>query len=104
MVQALHLLLCHFCFLIPKVGPKWTYRGQRVIKWLISILLKTAEASNSQIRSMVVPKSLFIVAGNDLIGYFQSATNSINATANYSVRNYFFLDYVVKCYRPQLAT
>ena len=57
-------------------------------KWLIAIFWETAEASNSQIRSMVVPKSLYIVTGNDIIGHFRSATNSVNAigvTAIYRV-------------------
>ena len=67
-------------------------KGRTVVnalhKWLITIFLKTTEASNSQIRSMVLPKSLYIVAGNDVMGYFRSATNSVNATgttANISV-------------------
>ena len=47
-------------------------------KRLISIFSKTAaEASNSQIRSMVVPKSIYIVTENDVIGYFRSAANRI---------------------------
>ena len=108
MVQALHLLLCKsflllcksFLLLDPKVGPK----GRTVVnashKWLIPIFWKTAKVRNSQIRSMVVPKSLYIVAGNDVIGYFRSATNSVNATgptASFSVKKYF-LDYLGKCY------
>ena len=63
------------------------------LEWLISILWKTAEASNSQIRSMVVPKSFYIATGNDIIGYFRSATNSVNAngaTANFSAMKYCF--------------
>ena len=42
---------------------------------------------------MVVPKSLYIVTGNDAIGYFRSATDSVNATgttASVSVRKNFF--------------
>ena len=53
----------------------------------ISIFGKTAEASNSQIRSMLVTKSIYTV--NDVIGYFRSATNSVNATANFSVKKWF---------------
>ena len=37
-------------------------------------------------------KSRKVATGNDVIGYFQSATNSINATgttANFSIRKYF---------------
>ena len=71
-----------------------------LLRWLISIFCKAAEASNSQMRSMVVPKSLYIVAGYDVMGYFRSATNSViatGATANFSVRKVFFLDYLVKC-------
>ena len=49
-------------------------------RWLISIFCKTAEASNSQIRSVEVQKSLYIVAGNDVIGYFRSTTNNVIAT------------------------
>ena len=42
--------------------------------------LETAEASNSQIRSMVVPKSFYIAAGNGVVDCFRSATNWFNAT------------------------
>ena len=62
-------------------------------KWLISIFWETAEASNSQIRSIVVAKSLYIVTGNYVIGYFRSATNSVNATGttdNFRVRKLMF--------------
>ena len=41
----------------------------------------------------VVPKSLFIVTENDVIGYFRSAANMVYAagtTANFSVREYLF--------------
>ena len=64
--------------------PKWTLH-----KWLISIFWKTSEASNSQIRAMVVPKGMYIVAGNGVIGYIRLATNGVyatGATANFSVR------------------
>ena len=71
-------------------------------KWLVTIFWKTTQASNSQIRNEVVPKSLYIVTGNDVIGCFRLATNSVSATggtANFSVRKYnFFLDYLGKCY------
>ena len=45
---------------------------------------------------MVVPKSLYLVTGNDVIGYFRSDTNSGNATgatANFSATK-FFLEYL----------
>ena len=54
------------------------------------------KASNSQIRSMVVQKTL-LCTRNDVIGYFRSATNGVNATgttADFSVRKYDFLDYL----------
>ena len=35
---------------------------------------------------MVVPESLYTVNGNDVNDCFRSATNSLNATANFSVR------------------
>ena len=78
----------HFCFLAAKMGPKGTFCGQALHKWLTMIFWKTTEASNSQIHSMVVPKSIYVVTENDAIGYFQSATSSVNATgatANFSV-------------------
>ena len=37
------------------------------------IFWKTADASNSHIRSMVVPKSLYIATGNEIIDVFQPA-------------------------------
>ena len=46
-------------------------------KWLISFFWETAEASNSQTHSVVVPESIYIVTGNDIIGYFRSAANRI---------------------------
>ena len=74
-------------------------------KWLTSIFWKTAVASNSQIRGMVVSKSMYIVVGNDIMGYFRSAANSVNVPgtiANFSVRNFFFLDYVGNAdFKPQ---
>ena len=42
---------------------------------------------------MVVQKRLYIVTGINVIGYFQFATNSVNATGatgNFSVRKYAF--------------
>ena len=42
---------------------------------------------------MVVPESVYIVTRNNVISYFRSATNSCDttgATANFSVRKYFF--------------
>ena len=68
-------------------------------KWLISIFWKTAEASNSQFAAGL-SKKIYIVTENDVIGCFQSASNRVNATgttANFSVREYFFLDYLGKC-------
>ena len=93
MVQALHF------FLSPrKSGPTVV---NPLHKWLIPILWKNAEASNSQIHSMVVPKSPYTATGNYVFGYFRSATNSVNATgasANFRVRKYFSLDCLEKCY------
>ena len=48
--------------------------------WLISILWNTAEASNSQISTMDIQKMFYIVTGNDVIGYFLFATNSVIVT------------------------
>ena len=73
----------------PKMGPNGRTGVNALHKWLISIFWKTAESSKSQIPSMVVPKSLYIVVGNDVIIYFRSAINSANdtgTTANFSVR------------------
>ena len=81
------------CFLTPKMRPNGRTVVNSVNKWLILILWKSAEAINSHIRSIIVPKSLYIVAGNDVIGCFRSTTNSDNttgATANFSVRNIFW--------------
>ena len=64
------------------MGPKGTYALHR---WLISILWKAAEASRSEIRNMVVPKGLYVVTRNDVIGYFRSATNSVNAKYFFSM-------------------
>ena len=46
-------------------------------RWLTTTFRKTTEASNSQIRIMVFPESLYVVTGNDIIIYFRSATNSV---------------------------
>ena len=80
-------------------------RGRTVVnalhKWLISIFRKTSEANNSQVRSVVVPRSLYIVTGYEVIVNFRSATNSVNATsatATLTVRKYVFsiIDYLRK--------
>ena len=39
---------------------------------------------------MIVKESLYIGTGNDIIGDFRSATHRANATANLSVKKYFF--------------
>ena len=75
---------------------KWGPTGPTVVNafhnYLIKIFWKTtetAEAENSQIRRKVVLKSLYIATGNDVIGFFWSATNSASATgttANFRVR------------------
>ena len=53
MVRVLHFALCKSL----DIFAVWRRNGA-LHKWLISILWKTAEVCNSQIRSMVVPKSL----------------------------------------------
>ena len=81
-----------FCLLTTNVGPKGLTMVNSCYKWLLSIFWKTAEGSNSQIRRIVVTKGIYIMTGNDVIGYFQSATNIVNATgttANFSFRKYF---------------
>ena len=66
-------------------------------KWLVSIFWKSPETTNSQIRTIVVQKSIYTVTGNDVIGHVQWATNSVNdtgTTASFSVRKYFFLSII----------
>ena len=39
-------------------------------KWLISIFSKTVDAFNQQIHIDVVPEGVYILMGNNVIGYF----------------------------------
>ena len=90
---AVLLVTRHCCFLTAKMGTDGRTVVNALNKWLVTIFWKTSEASNSQIFSMVVLKTVYIVTGNDVIGYFRSATDRANATgaiANFSVRKYFF--------------
>ena len=63
------------------MGPKGTCLVVNALhKWPITIFWKATVASNSRNRIMIVAKSLYIVTGNGVIGYFWVATNSVNAT------------------------
>ena len=105
-IQGLHLFLCAALDTFASWAREWGSRGPTVVdalhKWLIQIFSKTTEAINPQVHTSVKPEGIYICTGNDVIGYFRSATNSVSATgaaANFSVRKWFFFEYLGNCYR-----
>ena len=67
-------VVIHFCFLTPKCDKKDVPGSATYISSLFRFSGTTTEASNSQIRSLLIMKNL---TGYDVIGYFRSAANRI---------------------------
>ena len=95
-VQGLHSLLCTSL----DIFAPWPRNGaQRDVPWStryiggwFRVSGKLLKLATHKLAAWLLRKSFYIATGNDVIGYFWSATNSANATcatANFIIRKYF---------------